>query len=162
MRTKWREAVIDAIRAQYRLRWDGTHGLPHWERVRENGLRLAASTGARTDVVELFAYFHDSRRANEERDPGHGARGAELARALAGTAFTIDAPGLELLAEACCGHTRGKSAADPTIATCWDADRLDLGRVGTMPRPERLCTEAARDPEVIAWAWGRSLRWVQP
>jgi len=56
------------------------------------------------------------------------------------------------------GGTHGTSAADATIATCWDADRLDLGRVGTMPRPERLCTEAARDPWVIAWAWGRSLK----
>ena len=152
-----RQAVIEAVRAEYRLRWEGTHGLPHWERVRENGLRLAASTGARADVVELFAYFHDSRRANEGRDPEHGARGADLARALAGTVFSLDDAGLELLFAACCGHTHGKSAADPTIATCWDADRLDLGRVGTMPLPQRLCTAAARDPEVIRWAWTRSL-----
>jgi uncharacterized protein len=158
MRTNWRDSVIEEVRRQYVLRWDGTHGLPHWERVRENGLQLAERTGARTDVVELFAYFHDSRRANEGRDPEHGARGAELARTLAGTAFTIDPTGLELLVEACCGHTHGKSAADPTIATCWDADRLDLGRVGTRPRPDRLCTEAARVPGIIAWAWARSLR----
>ena len=152
-----RQSVIESVRAQYLLHWGGTHGLPHWERVRENGLRLATLTGARADVVELFAYFHDACRANEGRDPGHGARGADLARTLAGTVFTIDAAGLELLAEACCGHTHGKTAADPTIATCWDADRLDLGRVGTRPRPERLCTEAARDPKIIAWAWGKSL-----
>ena len=158
MRTNWRDAVIEAVRAEYRLPWDGTHGLPHWERVRENGLLLAARTGARADVVELFAYFHDSRRDNEGRDPDHGARGADLARSLAGTVFAIDAAGLELLAQACCGHTHGKTAADPTIATCWDADRLDLGRVGTRPRAEYLCTEAARDPALIAWAWERSLR----
>jgi uncharacterized protein len=152
-----RRTVIEAVRAQYQLRWEGTHGLAHWERVRENGLWLATRTGARADVVELFAYFHDACRANEHADPGHGPRGAALARTVAGRAFAIDAPGLELLALACRDHTVGQAHADPTIATCWDADRLDLGRIGTMPRAERLCTEAARAPEVIAWGWARSV-----
>ena len=43
-----------------------------------------------------------------------------------------------------------------TIQTCWDADRLDLGRVGITPDPSWLCTEAAKRPEVIAWADGRA------
>ncbi|HEY6000837.1 MAG TPA: hypothetical protein VI078_16240 [bacterium] len=151
-----RASVIEAVRVQYLLRWDGTHGLAHWERVRENGLWLAARTGARADVVELFAYFHDACRANEHTDPGHGARGGALARSVAGSAFGIDAAGLELLVAACRDHTVGQAHADPTIATCWDADRLDLGRIGTMPRAERLCTTTARDPEVIRLAWARS------
>jgi uncharacterized protein len=46
--------------------------------------------------------------------------------------------------------------ADITIQTCWDADRLDLGRVGTTPDPARLCTAAARDPEMLRWADRRS------
>jgi uncharacterized protein len=153
-----RRALIAAIRAQYRLAWDGIHGLAHWERVRENGLRLAGSTGARADVVELFAYFHDACRHNNHHDPQHGARGADLARRLAGTVFDLDPEGLNLLAEACIGHTRGGTVAEITVATCWDADRLDLGRVGKTPRPERLCTDAARDPAIIAWASGRSQR----
>jgi uncharacterized protein len=153
-----RQAVIAAVRAQYRLDWTGIHGLAHWERVRENGLRLAGSTGARTDVVELFAYFHDACRHNDSRDPEHGARGAELAGGLAGSVFDLDPAGLALLVEACSGHTRGETDAEITVATCWDADRLDLARVGKTPRPDRLCTDAARDPEVIAWASSRSRR----
>ena len=153
-----RSALIAAVRAQYRLHWDGIHGLAHWERVRENGLRLAGRTGARTDVVELFAYFHDACRLNDSRDPEHGARGADLARSLAGTVFNLDSDGLTLLVTACTGHTRGETFAEITVATCWDADRLDLARVGKTPRPERLCTDAARDPEIIAWACDRSLR----
>jgi uncharacterized protein len=150
--------VIAAVRAQYRLDWDGIHGLAHWERVRENGLLLAGLTGARADVVELFSYFHDSCRHNDSHDPEHGARGAELARGLAGTVFDLDSEGLRLLVGACTGHTRGETVAEITVATCWDADRLDLGRVGTTPRPTRLCTDAARDPAIIAWAGARSLR----
>jgi uncharacterized protein len=42
-----------------------------------------------------------------------------------------------------------------TIQTCWDADRLDLGRVGVTPHPSRLCTEVARRPEILEWADGR-------
>lgn len=51
-----------------------------------------------------------------------------------------------------------RSTGDPTIATCWDADRLDLLRVGIRPDPARLVTEAARDPEVLEWAMARSGR----
>jgi uncharacterized protein len=46
---------------------------------------------------------------------------------------------------------------DVTVQTCWDADRLDLGRVGIRPVASRLCTPAARAPDVIAWAYARSL-----
>jgi len=124
--------------------------------VRENGLRLAGLTGARADVVELFAYFHDACRHNDSHDPEHGARGADLARNLVGSVFDLDPEGLSLLLEACIGHTRGETVAEITVATCWDADRLDLARVGRMPRPDRLCTVAARDPAIIAWACTRS------
>lgn len=153
-----REKVIAAVRTQYRLDWDGIHGHAHWERVRENGLRLAGLTGARADIVELFAYFHDACRHNDSCDPQHGPRGAELARALAGGVFTLDTAGLALLAAACAGHTHGGTAAEITVATCWDADRLDLARVGKTPRPALLCTGAARDPALIAWACARSRR----
>jgi hypothetical protein len=30
------------IRNQFALNWRGLHGAPHWARVRQNGLRLAA------------------------------------------------------------------------------------------------------------------------
>ncbi len=45
---------------------------------------------------------------------------------------------------------------DVTVRTCWDADRLDLGQVEIRPDRRYLCTEAARDPEVLAWAYCRS------
>lgn len=40
----------------------------------------------------------------------------------------------ETLIEACDGHTRRRKTDDPTIAVCWDSDRLDLPRVGIRPR----------------------------
>ena len=35
--------------------------------------------------------------------------------------------------------------------------RLDLGRIGIRPEAERLCTQAARQADFIAWAYRRSL-----
>lgn len=133
------------------------HGVAHWGRVLENGQRLSPLTGARLDVVELFSVFHDSRRFNNGRDPEHGMRGAELAQQLRGVWFELDDAGLDLLVYACQWHTDGLLDADVTIQTCWDSDRLDLGRVGILPRLDMLCTPAARDPHVIAWANKRSI-----
>jgi uncharacterized protein len=149
--------LLGALRRAFAIDWTGIHGVRHWGRVRANGLRLAAATGADARVVELFAVLHDSRRVNDGRDPGHGARGAENARRMNGHHYHLDDPELELLCAACTAHSRGLTEAEVTVQVCWDADRLDLGRVGIEPSPARLCTAAARDPQIIAWAYRRSL-----
>jgi len=149
--------LVKAIRAQFLLDWQGIHGVPHWGRVLDNGLRLAETTDARVEVVELFAFFHDSRREHDGTDHGHGERAAGFALELHGRFFELDRAGLDLLVAACRGHSDGLIEADVTIQTCWDADRLDLGRVGKRPDPRRLCTGAARDPSLIEWAYRRSL-----
>lgn len=151
-----RRQLLKVVRAQFELDQQGVHGPSHWARVRQNGLKLAKETGARTSVVELFALIHDSRRENDFEDPEHGRRAARFAEELAGDVFKIAESDLRLLVLACEGHSDGATEADITVATCWDADRLDLGRVGIKPRPDRLCTEAARNPEMIAWAYRRS------
>ena len=149
--------LIQIIRTQFALEWTGIHGAPHWARVRENGLRLAESTGADPKVVELFAFLHDSRRLNDGHDPMHGQRAADFARMLAQEEIEIDSIALELLVESCQGHSAGQMEGDITVLTCWDADRLDLGRVGIRPDPNLLCTEAARMPEMLEWAYRRSI-----
>ena len=150
------DELIRNIRRQYRLPWDGIHGVSHWARVRETGLRLAAPSGVSPAVVELFAVFHDACRLNNGRDPEHGRRGAELAAALRETLIHLADKEFSLLQTACIDHTKGLMAADITIQTCWDADRLDLGRVGIVPDPAWLCTYAARDPDLIRWTIERS------
>jgi uncharacterized protein len=149
-------AILREILKGYPLPVRGAHGVLHWARVRENGLRLAAETGADAEVVTLFALFHDSRRVNEARDDGHGLRGGELARALRGSVVHLDDDRFELLFEACRLHTDGHTGGDPTVLACWDADRLDLGRVGIRVRPERLCTGAGRS--LIRWGTDRAAR----
>ena len=58
----------------YRLNPDGVHGVGHWGRVLENGRRLAGSTRADLDVIELFAIFHDPCRLSDGKDADHGPR----------------------------------------------------------------------------------------
>lgn len=136
---------------------DGIHGVAHWGRVRANGLRLAALTGARTDVVEAFAFLHDSCREDDSGDPDHGERAADFAEYLmARQVLRLDAAGMELLTMACRWHSLGAVLDDITVSVCWDADRLDLGRIGIRPDPARLCTDAAKVPAMIAWAFRRS------
>lgn len=136
--------LIAAIRVQYRLNWLGIHGVRHWARVRKVGLQLAEITGARKDVVELFAFLHDSCRHGDGRDPDHGRRAAAFARQLRGNHLTLDDEGFALLCQAMESHTNGLIDADVTVQTCWDADRLDLVRIDIQPKAERLCTDAAR------------------
>ena len=149
--------LITTIRSQFALDWDGIHGIQHWERVRENGLRLALATGADPVVVELFAYLHDSRRLDDWKDPGHGARAAMYLQTLRGRYFDMSDEELDLLVYACRHHSDRLMEGDVTVQTCWDADRLDLGRVGVRPDSRYLCTPAARDPALITWANRRSL-----
>jgi len=152
--------IVHAILEDYVLPWHGTHGVGHWARVLENGLRLSEKTGANVEVVQLFAVLHDARRVNEGTDDGHGQRGADLAAAFRGDWFALPDQDFDLLYEACAGHTDGGTDGDITIQTCWDADRLDLGRVGIVPAAKKLCTDAAR--QLIEWADGRASFEVVP
>ena len=135
------ERVIDSIPS----RTHGIHGLPHWIRVERNGLELAAAEGGDPEVVSLFALFHDSRRINDDADPEHGIRGARLAEQLrAEGLFEVTDDQLQVLVYACENHTDVTYSKHPSVACCWDADRLDLTRIGIALDPQMLNTETAR------------------
>jgi uncharacterized protein len=120
------------------------HGPDHWQRVERNGLEIARHSGADERVVRLFAVLHDSRRMNESYDPGHGRRAAEWARELLGQQFELPPPQFDTLCEAMIWHDKGRTSDDPTIGTCWDADRLDLPRVGIRPHVSYMSTAHAK------------------
>ena len=150
--------LLALLRERFALDWRGIHGAPHWARVRHNGLVLAERTGASRRVVALFAFLHDARRRHDGRDPRHGERAGALIERLRGDGLvSVSDEEAGLLAFACRHHSEGLLEADVTVQTCWDADRLDLGRVGKRPDPARLCTPAARDRGLIERAFRRSL-----
>ncbi|MBO8093641.1 MAG: hypothetical protein J7D60_10055 [Prosthecochloris sp.] len=121
------------------------HGPEHWRRVEVIGLSMARECGADPTVVRLFAWLHDACRLNDDTDDGHGRRSAELVRALRSEYFSIGERSFRQLCEACHYHADGLTTTDPTIGVCWDADRLDLPRVGIMPETHLMSTAAGRD-----------------
>jgi uncharacterized protein len=150
--------LLNVLREESHVSLNGIHGIKHWKRVRQNGLLLAENNAANKKVVELFAFLHDSQRLKDHGDWAHGKRAVDLINRLHGTYFTLTKDELEDLKTACAAHSEGLTKANITIQTCWDADRLDLGRVGIYPDPRKMCTEQARRKEVIEAAYLKSIR----
>jgi uncharacterized protein len=138
------DALWDHVTKGFQCDPDSIHGPTHWRRVEQNALKISAMNGAQIDVVKLFAVFHDSRRENDSVDFKHGAHGAKYAASLRGILFNLSDENFELLRYACIMHTRGQLSDDPTIGACWDADRLDLTRIGETPRARFMSTAHGR------------------
>ena len=153
------EKFLQYLRKIYALDWrKSVHGFAHWRRVLKNGLLIARRNGANQQVVTLFAFLHDIKREDDGYDLEHGGRAKALILATLQEQFLhLPQPELELLTYACEFHTHGFTEADITIQTCWDADRLDLGRVGIVPDPNYLCTAIAKEERIIEEAFQRSL-----
>lgn len=141
---------------------DSLHGLGHWGRVLENGMRLAPLTGADPQVVALFAIFHDCKRENDGADRFHGPRAAKFIYEIAPYHLGfLNQQQVGTLAKAVAGHTNCRESSDPTLGTCWDADRLDIPRIGSEDNrvlidPYYLSTNAAKTPEILDWAQERA------
>ena len=139
--------IIEKIRRYVHAQWTlgAVHGIRHWDRVYENDQKLL-TPDVNPLVVELFAYLHDSCRVDDGEDSYHGQRAAEWIEILRPT-FLKDVPDddIRLLQEACRLHTTVAKTGNPTIDTCFDADRLDLWRVGIVPDPEKMATEKGKE-----------------
>jgi uncharacterized protein len=143
-----------------RLSLDGYHGPQHWERVLLNGLILYRLLPERVCpyTMYLFALFHDSKRQDEGVDRLHGLRGsvyferlvklnaipfpdtlnpAQQQQIVAWTSFAIER------------HTNTLFSSVSQIAACWDADRLDLMRVGNYPDRAKLNYASAMSDTLI-------------
>ena len=149
--------IIAAVLDEYRLPLDGIHGRWHWLRVRHNGLALATATpDADLEVIEHFALLHDSQRWDDGYDRDHGTRAAAFVERLAAAGIvSLERSRLDLLVRACAGHTLDRRAQDPTIACCFDADRLDLSRLLYEPEPAYMSTTAWADAALRRQAWAQ-------
>ena len=132
------------------------HGDEHWRCVAATGIALAPSVGdVDRTLVFCFGLLHDTRRMSDSVEPEHGERAATFAVELRDEgALLLDDARFALLAEALIYHSHSSSlvSSDPTIGTCWDADRLHLPRVSIRPRPDLLSTPAARADAALSAA----------
>lgn len=155
-----RKELLNLIAGQFKLDIKSEHGMPHWQRVEEIGDYLTERTGADLGVIYLFAYLHDSKRENEGHDPEHGRRASFFIKELYGKdILNISEKQLSQLTFACEHHSDSRIKSDDiTIQTCWDADRLDLWRIGAIPEPSLLNTAIAKQEETIKFALELSRR----
>ena len=122
-----------------------THGVEHWDRVARFG-RMLHQEGVDMDVVLAFAYLHDSERKDNAEDIEHGKRASLLIDRIRETELrALNDEQIAKLKRACEFHTIEHRTDDLTIDTCFDADRMDLLRVGIMPDPKRMATKRGAD-----------------
>jgi uncharacterized protein len=154
-----RSGLIDLIKTEFKLDWHGIHGANHWARVLRHGRTIGELRKADLIVVELFGFLHDSCRWSDGRDLKHGERAAEFAHGIHGDYYNLMPAQLDKLCYAMKHHSGGDVSEDATIQTCWDADRLDLGRVGIMPSTNYLSDEASMFIEsAFDWSIGDTSR----
>lgn len=127
-----------------------THGLPHWQRVERNGIILSTEVqngvsyiceDINIKVIRMFAYLHDKCRLNNGADLEHGIRAANMLSSIKNTILQdLTDEDFSLLEKACRLHTTELRTGNLTIDTCFDADRLDLERVGIIPYHNKMAT----------------------
>ena len=146
------DRLVGAARTDAPLADSPTHGEQHWRAVARTGAEIRRSDPTVSGrVLFLFALLHDARRFTTEPDPEHGPRAADLAVELREKAFfSLDDTRMALLVEACQLHDTGATSHEPTVGACYDADRLQLTRVGITPDPKFLSRPVSRVPSFIA------------
>ena len=155
----WPADLVQLARDQFILDPKGHHGLPHWTRVGHHAVELAQELGLDPTVPALFALFHDSCRENEHDDDEHGMRASDFVGRLIrrGKFDHLSSEQKDHLRRACAEHSLGLTHGPLVVQVCFDADRLDLGRVGIRPDCRLLCTDAAQDPARLR----RAERWSE-
>lgn len=121
-----------------------THGVDHWDRVYKNGIKLKDDE-VNEKVLAAFAYTHDVWRNDDWQDLDHGPRAARALMLIRHSylSFLTDDE-FDLLRKACRLHTESTGTDNPTLNACFDADRLDIGRVGYVPDPDKMCSELGK------------------
>lgn len=137
------------------------HGQSHWDRVKSMSLAICRQQLIDPTIACLFSHIHDSHRSHDGFDLEHGANAARFVLSCRQDLlhFLTDSE-VAKLAHACEQHSEGLTSQDEHVASCWDADRLDLARpdVETEPSAAYMSTEFARRPEVIEAAMALSTR----
>lgn len=124
----------------------GVHGKDHAKRVLDFALRLSEFFDADRRVIIVSALLHDVGRLNDWEDPGHGERGAVLAKEfIFKHKIDVDA---ELVARCIAGHVKERNK-EIECRIIGDADKLDRLRFGENG-PDALRTEFLELQESLA------------
>lgn len=138
----WKE--VEEIVFHHSLYKDGVHGIDHIRRTVENAKIIAKETCPdKFDDAVIGAYLHDIGRIDDFGGNAHAVRGAKISERLLQEFW----PNLDIkrILFAIEFHADKLTSEDPLIGTIWDADRLDLDRVGIKINPDLLSTKKAKE-----------------
>lgn len=118
------------------------HGIQHLRQVAYLSGRLAYLLNLDYKTAILAGYLHDCARNNDSDGNSHAHESAWLAKKIIETNWSnID---IGKIFNAIYYHADGLNTDDPFIGCIWDADRLNLVRLGIIPKVELLSTEFAK------------------
>lgn len=118
------------------------HGFSHLRRVAAVAGRIAAAAGEDIESAVVAGFLHDCARRHDGGGVDHAHDSAALTRKLLARFY----PHLDAvrLCDAIARHADGETTEDMLAACVWDADRLELRRLGIEVDPDLLSTEIAR------------------
>lgn len=118
------------------------HGLDHLRNVGYLSGKFAAELGISLETAIIGGFLHDCARSDDSDDAFHAEKSALLARKLIKKNYSnIDE---ELVYKTILFHSGGKTTDNHIQGCVWDADRLDLIRLGIQPKKELLSTEPGK------------------
>lgn len=158
--------IIAALRPY--VRFDSAlHGPAHWAHVHRFGAALADRLDLPPEgrvCVELFAWLHDLARKDDEAGAQHAVDGAaQIEAILPVIADPLTPAQIETIRVAVRHHSDGmvsgrageagvfahidwpRDLVVATVGCCWDADRLDLPRVGMTPSDRFMSTRVWKE-----------------
>lgn len=138
------QQILEKIKSDTTSNRQSIHGDGHWWRVSQLGKLIAQKEQIPERIPVLFGYFHDCQRLNDTHDPEHGPRAAQYVADFPPELLGLSGAEANQLMLACHYHTHECETDYPVIHACWDADRLDLTRIGALPDPNRLFTDTAK------------------
>ena len=118
------------------------HGISHLRRVAILSGRLANAVGEDVESAIVMGFLHDCARRNDKNDIDHARDSEVLARGLIERFYShLD---VDRICEAIAGHADGDVTSDPFTGCLWDADRLELKRIGRTIDLDLLSTKVAK------------------
>lgn len=140
--------LMAVAETKFKIDLDGIHGRRHWASVTRNAQRIVKADGGDLAVATCFGMLHDCCRLTDGNDRKHGYRASELMLRIN---LGLNPKQLRLLFLAIRSHSEAQVSTEPTVGACWDADRLDLPRIGTAEDPFYV------DPDYISTTTGLAM-----
>ncbi|MEP3667762.1 MAG: hypothetical protein ABJN42_13640 [Roseibium sp.] len=144
----WADLLAEAREGAY-LKDSPIHGEIHWRAVAAIGFNLALLRPEKKisrKFILAFAMMHDCRRFEEDMDPGHGARAADLSQKSNTLHSIIRQDDIGDFSDACMLHDKGcVDLTNHNIGACFDADRYALVRLDIQPRQTFMSLELTEE-----------------